>query len=396
VLASALLGRLAAAPSAAQAAPRPARGAAAHRAQGPPPRRRPGRAATAPPSRSAGTAARTTGRPGPVARRSRPPTPPPRWRGSGPREPAGPPPAARARRPPRRPAARRPPAWPRRPPRPRHSDARQQAPLLVAHGGARLHQRLDRRGVGADHLVHRPGSQLRATQPRRRPGGLPLPRRAQTLHQRIAGRGEVVRGHGEQGSSSSAGTAVTSGNACDGRLCGRRRERTPRALGRPRDGPLSPASTAQSQGGHTGTAGGSQMPTRTPAMAATWARSARCTGRPAGSPSCECAPARRTTRPPRRRAVARRHAGDFPYVPEGGVHAFRNESGEPASMLLLLPPAHRARATSKGSPGSDSSATPNAPSSSAATTRAGFDGSTRVALHDVTVVMMTCTAASTG
>jgi mannose-6-phosphate isomerase-like protein (cupin superfamily) len=30
--------------------------------------------------------------------------------------------------------------------------------------------------------------------------------------------------------------------------------------------------------------------------------------------------------------------GDFLYVPEGGVHAFRNESGEPASMLLLFVP----------------------------------------------------------
>jgi len=31
-------------------------------------------------------------------------------------------------------------------------------------------------------------------------------------------------------------------------------------------------------------------------------------------------------------------AGDFLYVPEGGVHCFRNESGEPASMLLLFAP----------------------------------------------------------
>lgn len=31
-------------------------------------------------------------------------------------------------------------------------------------------------------------------------------------------------------------------------------------------------------------------------------------------------------------------AGDFLYVPEGGIHAFRNESGEPASMLLLFAP----------------------------------------------------------
>ncbi len=30
--------------------------------------------------------------------------------------------------------------------------------------------------------------------------------------------------------------------------------------------------------------------------------------------------------------------GDFVYVPEGGIHAFRNESGEPASFLLLFAP----------------------------------------------------------
>jgi mannose-6-phosphate isomerase-like protein (cupin superfamily) len=30
--------------------------------------------------------------------------------------------------------------------------------------------------------------------------------------------------------------------------------------------------------------------------------------------------------------------GDFVHVPEGGVHGFRNESGEPASMLLLFAP----------------------------------------------------------
>ena len=29
---------------------------------------------------------------------------------------------------------------------------------------------------------------------------------------------------------------------------------------------------------------------------------------------------------------------DFLYVPEGGLHAFRNESGEPASMLILFAP----------------------------------------------------------
>jgi mannose-6-phosphate isomerase-like protein (cupin superfamily) len=31
--------------------------------------------------------------------------------------------------------------------------------------------------------------------------------------------------------------------------------------------------------------------------------------------------------------------GDFVYVPEGGLHGFRNESGEPASMVLLFTPS---------------------------------------------------------
>lgn len=30
--------------------------------------------------------------------------------------------------------------------------------------------------------------------------------------------------------------------------------------------------------------------------------------------------------------------GDFLYVPEGGVHGFKNESGKPASMLILFAP----------------------------------------------------------
>ena len=30
--------------------------------------------------------------------------------------------------------------------------------------------------------------------------------------------------------------------------------------------------------------------------------------------------------------------GDFLYVPEGGLHTFRNESGQPASMLILFAP----------------------------------------------------------
>lgn len=32
------------------------------------------------------------------------------------------------------------------------------------------------------------------------------------------------------------------------------------------------------------------------------------------------------------------HPGDFCFVPEGGIHGFRNESGEPASMLILFSP----------------------------------------------------------
>ena len=31
-------------------------------------------------------------------------------------------------------------------------------------------------------------------------------------------------------------------------------------------------------------------------------------------------------------------AGDFLYVPEGGIHGFHNESDEPGSMLLLFAP----------------------------------------------------------
>ncbi|MGH8929213.1 MAG: cupin domain-containing protein [Egibacteraceae bacterium] len=31
-------------------------------------------------------------------------------------------------------------------------------------------------------------------------------------------------------------------------------------------------------------------------------------------------------------------SGDFLYVPQGGIHAFRNDSGERASMLLLFTP----------------------------------------------------------
>ena len=30
------------------------------------------------------------------------------------------------------------------------------------------------------------------------------------------------------------------------------------------------------------------------------------------------------------------HAGDFLYVPPGGIHGFRNEAPEPVSMLAIL------------------------------------------------------------
>ena len=32
------------------------------------------------------------------------------------------------------------------------------------------------------------------------------------------------------------------------------------------------------------------------------------------------------------------HPGDFDFVPEGGLHGFRNESGAPASLLILFAP----------------------------------------------------------
>ncbi|MEP7019801.1 MAG: cupin domain-containing protein [Pseudonocardiales bacterium] len=38
-------------------------------------------------------------------------------------------------------------------------------------------------------------------------------------------------------------------------------------------------------------------------------------------------------------AWQRAGTGDFLYVPEGGVHAFRNDSGAPARMLILFAPA---------------------------------------------------------
>ena len=32
------------------------------------------------------------------------------------------------------------------------------------------------------------------------------------------------------------------------------------------------------------------------------------------------------------------HQGDFLYVPPGGIHGFRNEADEPASILMLFAP----------------------------------------------------------
>ncbi len=43
--------------------------------------------------------------------------------------------------------------------------------------------------------------------------------------------------------------------------------------------------------------------------------------------------------------------GDFLFVPEVGIHAFRNESGEPASMLLLFAPGAPREGYFEGLPG---------------------------------------------
>jgi Cupin domain len=40
--------------------------------------------------------------------------------------------------------------------------------------------------------------------------------------------------------------------------------------------------------------------------------------------------------------------GDFLYVPGGGLHGFRNESGEPASMLILFAPGAPREANFEG------------------------------------------------
>lgn len=42
--------------------------------------------------------------------------------------------------------------------------------------------------------------------------------------------------------------------------------------------------------------------------------------------------------------------GDFVYVPEGGIHGFRNVSGEPASMLILFAPGAPREAYFEGGP----------------------------------------------
>jgi mannose-6-phosphate isomerase-like protein (cupin superfamily) len=43
--------------------------------------------------------------------------------------------------------------------------------------------------------------------------------------------------------------------------------------------------------------------------------------------------------------------GDFVYVPEGGIHGFRNESDQPASMLILFAPGAPREAYFEGGPG---------------------------------------------
>jgi quercetin dioxygenase-like cupin family protein len=69
--------------------------------------------------------------------------------------------------------------------------------------------------------------------------------------------------------------------------------------------------------------------------------------------------------------------GDYLYVPEGGLHGFRNESGEKASMLILFARARHARTTSSGSPPPARCPRRNAPSSICATTPSGSDGAHR-------------------
>jgi len=44
-------------------------------------------------------------------------------------------------------------------------------------------------------------------------------------------------------------------------------------------------------------------------------------------------------------------AGAFVHVPEGGIHGFRNESGEPATMLIHFAPGAPREAYFEGSPG---------------------------------------------
>jgi mannose-6-phosphate isomerase-like protein (cupin superfamily) len=48
--------------------------------------------------------------------------------------------------------------------------------------------------------------------------------------------------------------------------------------------------------------------------------------------------------------------GDYLYVPEGGLHGFRNESGEPASMLILFAPGAPREAYFEGWPRSGGTA----------------------------------------
>ena len=51
---------------------------------------------------------------------------------------------------------------------------------------------------------------------------------------------------------------------------------------------------------------------------------------------------------------------DFLFVPPGGVHGFRNEADEPASVLCCLLPARHASITSRASPSSPTSPTTSA------------------------------------
>jgi hypothetical protein len=64
--------------------------------------------------------------------------------------------------------------------------------------------------------------------------------------------------------------------------------------------------------------------------------------------------------------------GDFVHVPEGGIHAFRNESGEPAAMLLHFAPCAPREGYFEGFPAWPARRRKNGPNSSSVMTRSGY------------------------